>query len=171
MYWMCVCVRAYRKCSWGKQDMQEVFGLAQLTARLLLSGLLIQGKRCGDSVILCCIYKTFYSKSTQQRKHTQVQRKNKMFMWSQLGPGWSTTGKKLWTSLVTLGCHLIETSISFIPLWGNGGTWSLMKQGSVTDKPHTNLLHNGSKSPLQREQSCNVRVGQGIKGGYVRTTG
>lgn len=60
--------------------MQEVFGLAQLAARLLLSGLLIQGKRCRDSVILCGIYKTFYSKNTQQRKHTRVQRKNKTFM-------------------------------------------------------------------------------------------
>lgn len=44
-----------------------------------------------------------------------------------------------------------------------------MKRGSAIDKPHSHLLHNQSMSPLQREQSCSVKIGHGIRGGYVRT--
>lgn len=65
----CVCVCTYRKCLRVEQDMQEVFGLAQLAARLLLSGLRIQGKRCRDSIIVCAAFiKTFY------RRHTHIYR-------------------------------------------------------------------------------------------------
>lgn len=37
----------------------------------------------------------------------------------------------------SLGCQLIEPSISFIPLRGNRGTWSLVKRWSVMDKTLT----------------------------------